>query len=97
MGWYGFRGESGHGTWVASLCVGLGCAYLAWFGYCGGFGVTFEVGDIFLFGSWDLDLDLDLYIEYLILFILDSFREKYIFGLVYNILSSLRTNWAGIP
>lgn len=34
----------------------------AWFGHCGGLGVTFEVGDIFVFGSWDLDLGLGIWI-----------------------------------
>lgn len=32
-----------------NVCAGLGCAYLAWFGHCGGFGVTFEVGGVFVF------------------------------------------------
>lgn len=29
------------------VCAGLGCAYLAWFGHCGGFGVTFELEGFF--------------------------------------------------
>lgn len=39
------------GNWDmgVNVCAGLGCAYLAWFGHCGGFGVTFEVGDVFVF------------------------------------------------